>query len=93
MAGALVIFVTIAGLRRVYRLRKIGLGQGVFGEYAPATKKGTFGLQRNQATPPNVGLSGASYSLIGSRKALYYDKSRRAKKDRGQPPYSRSFRT
>lgn len=33
LAFTLVCIVTVGGLRRVYRLRRIGLGQGVFGDY------------------------------------------------------------
>lgn len=36
LAFTLVCVVTMGGLRRVYRLRRIGLGQGVFGDYHSA---------------------------------------------------------
>ncbi|CAD6577059.1 MAG: magnesium ion transporter [Cyphobasidiales sp. Tagirdzhanova-0007] len=68
LAGGLVAMVTLAGLRRVYRLRKIGLGQGVFGEYAPVPQQGPF----------------AARAALGNgygRQGLYYGKGRVAKRD------------
>ena len=89
LAGGLVGLVTVGGLRRVTRLRRIGLGQGVFGEYAhpallPHQHGGQTQLQQQQQLGGNKGLVDGY-----GKKALYYERSARKRREKQDKEYAR----
>lgn len=57
LAATVVTIITVGGLSKVNKLRRIGLGQGVFGEYSPSQARGRS-------------KGGAD---VYGRKATYYD--------------------
>lgn len=71
ISAIVVLTVTTGGLRRVSQLRRIGLGQGVFGE--------SYSTPRNDKLA-KYGMGNSTLPIYG-RKGLYYDRS--ARKHRG----------